>query len=459
MNKLLASLLAVAAVFAAPVHAQQLQPIDRIAAAVNEDVILQSELDRAERNILAQYASRPEQLPPRDVLQRQLLERLILVRLQVARAAETGIRVSDEQIDAAIANIARQNNISVDQMRAQLAGQGQPFNDFRNSIRDELTVQALRQRFAQTRISISEAEVDATLAAQANGGTQYRLAHILVAMPEAATPEQIATAQQKIDGIKALLDKGEMEFSAAAVRYSDSPNALEGGDLGWRSLDEVPAAFAQAIHTMQPGQLIGPSRGPSGFQLLKLVQTRDASQAAPQLVTQFQARHIMVRTGGNLDDIAAKAKIDTLAARLAGGADFATVARENSDDANTAPNGGELGWFAQDAYGPEFGAQVAALQDGQVSAPVRSQGGWHIVLREGTRQANVTDQTRRASVRESIGQRKLEDEWNRYLRELRGEAYVDIRTGAGANPPVDSTAAPTTTAPTAAAPIAPADGG
>lgn len=457
MNKLLASLLAVAAVLAAsapvqPLHAQQLpaqqlQSVDRIAAVVDEDVILQSELDRAERNILGQYADRPDQLPPRDVLQRQLLERLIMVRLQVARAAQTGIRVSDEQVDAAIASIASQNKVSVEQMRAQLAGEGQAFNDFRNSVRDELTGQALRQRFAQTRINITEGEVDAALAAQARGGTQYRLAHILVGMPEAATPEQIATAQKKIDGIKALIDKGEMEFAAAAVRYSDSQNALEGGDLGWRSLDEVPAAFAQTIRTLQPGQVIGPIRGPSGFQLLKLVETRDASQAAPQLVTQFQARHILVR---DANDAAAKAKIDTLAARLAGGADFATLAKENSDDAGSAPKGGELGWFAQDAYGSEFGAQLAALQDAQVSAPFKTQAGWHIVQREGTRQANVTDQTRRASIRQNIGQRKLEEEWNRYLRQLRGEAYVDIRVGAAAAPATPAPVAP---------PPAPATGG
>jgi peptidyl-prolyl cis-trans isomerase SurA len=448
MNKLLASLLAIAGVSAAsgliqPLHAQQAQPIDRIAAVVDEDVILQSELDRAERNILSQYASRPEQLPPRDVLQRQLLERMVLVRLQVARAAQTGIRVSDEQVDAAIANISRQNNITIDQMRAQLAGQGQSFTDFRNSIRDELTAQTLRQRFAQTRINISEAEVDAALAAQASGGIQYHLAHILIAMPEAATPEQIATAQQKIDGIKALIDKGEMDFAAAAVRYSDSQNALEGGDLGWRSLDEVPAAFGQTISSMQVGQVIGPTRGPSGFQLLKLVETRDASQAAPQMATQYRARHIMVRTSDTVDDATAKAKIDTLAARLAGGADFATIATENSEDASSATTGGELGWFAQDAYGPEFGAQVAALQDNQVSAPFKTQAGWHIIQREGSRQANVTDETRRASVRESIGQRKLEEEWNRYLREMRGEAYVDIRVGAGAAKPAEPTAAPT----------------
>lgn len=437
MKTIIAPFLAVALLFGTAAHAQQTQPLDRIAAVVDEDVILQSELDRALNNVLAQYASRQDQLPPRDILQRQVLERLILVRLQTARAAETGVRVSDEEIDNAISNIATQNKLTPDQLRQQLARDGMSYDDFRGSLRDELLTQRLRQRFAQSRISVSEAEVDAALATQSN--EQYHLAHILVALPDGATPEQIATGQQKVDGVKALLDKGEMAFAAAAVRYSDSPNALEGGDLGWRSLDEIPAAFANTIRTLQKGQVIGPIRGPSGFQLLQLVDTRSADQSAAQSVTQYQARHILVRSAGD-DDAKAKAKIDTLRARIAGGADFAEVAKESSEDAFSKDKGGDLGWFTQDQFGPEFGAQISSLQDGQVSAPFKTQAGWHIVQREATRQANVTDDNRRAQMRESIGQRKLEDEWNRYLREMRGEAYVDIRTGAPAA--TDETSAP-----------------
>jgi peptidyl-prolyl cis-trans isomerase SurA len=364
-------------------------------------------------------------------------------------ASEQGVRVSDQEVDAAVANIAQQNKLTPEQMRAQLLQQGQTFAQFRNSLRDELTVQRLRQHFAQTRISVSDAEVDAALATQANGGPQYHLAHILVGLPENATPDQIATAQKKIDGIKELLDKGEMEFSAAAVRYSDSNNALEGGDLGWRSLDEIPSAFANTIRGMQVGQVIGPTRGPSGFQLLKLVETRDASQAPPQMVTQYHARHILVRTSGSVSDAQAKAKIDTIRARIAGGADFQAEAKANSDDPNSAGKGGDLGWFAQDAYGPEFGAQVAGLQDNQVSAPFKSAAGWHIVQRLATRQADVSDENRRAQVRETIGQRKLEEEWNRYERDMRNEAYVDIRTdnAAATAPAPPASPAPTTPAP------------
>ena len=441
MKKLLTHALLAAALACGAVHAQQ--PIDRIAAVVNEDVILQSELDRATRNILAQYANRQDQLPPRDILEKQVLERLVMVRLQVARAAESGIKVSDEEVDAAIGNVAQQNNMTPDQLRQQLARDGVAFDDFRNSLRDELVIQRLRQSFAQSRISVSDAEVDAALASQAQGaGTQYHLAHILVGLPENATPEQIATGQQKIDGIKALIDKGEMEFAAAAVRYSDSQNALEGGDLGWRSLNEIPTAFASTISSMQPGQMIGPIRGPSGFQLLRLVETRDASQAAAAgTVTQYQARHILVRTGEGVDEAAAKAKIDTLRARINGGADFVEVAKENSEDTATAPLGGELGWFTQDQFGAEFGAQVAGLQDGQVSAPFKTQAGWHIVQRQAQRQTAAVDENRRAQIRETIGQRKLEEEWGRFLREMRGEAYVDVRVGAAAQPDAQAPAA------------------
>ncbi|MEJ7746678.1 MAG: peptidylprolyl isomerase, partial [Luteimonas sp.] len=417
MKKMLSSLLIAFALIGATASSQTLQPVDRIAAVVDEDVILQSELDRAMRNVLAQYADRQDQLPPREVLEKQVLERIVLVRLQVARAESSGIKVSDTDLDNAVNGVASQNGLTVDQLRAQLTRDGVSYADFRSTLRDELLTQRLKQSFAQSRINVSEAEVNAALVTQANVGNQYRLAHILVALPEGATPEQIATGQQKIDGIKALIDKGKMDFAAAAVRYSDSPNALEGGDLGWRSQDEIPPAFADQIRTLQAGQVIGPMRGPSGIQLLKLVEVRDASQAAPATVTQYQARHILAVVDDTHTEAQAKAKIDTLRARITGGATLTDAAKE-SDDANTRDRGGDLGWFAQDAFGPEFGAQVAALSDGQVSAPFKSAAGWHIVERVGSRQANVGDDNRKAQIRETIGRRKLEDEYNRFLREM-----------------------------------------
>ena len=417
-----------AVMLSAPVAAQTLQPLDRIAAVVNEDVILQSELDRAVSNVTAQYANQPGQLPPRDVLERQVLERLVLVKLQVARAAEQGIRVSDDELNNAVAAVAQQNGVSVDALRQRLASEGLSFAEFRSSIRDEITIQRMRQGFAQSRIQVSEGEVDAAIAAQANN-TQYHLAHILVGLPEGANAEQIATGEKKIQGVKGLVERNELDFSAAAVRYSDSPNALEGGDLGWRSPDEIPAAFAQMLKTMSPGQVVGPIRGPSGFQLLKLVEVRDGSQAAAQTVTEYNARHILVRVTPVQDAAAAKAKIDTLRARIVGGADFVEVAKESSEDANSKSEGGDLGWFEGNAFGPAFGKEVTGLSDGGVSAPFRTEAGWHIVQRVGQRQTDVTNANQRAQVRETIGRRKLEDEYNRYLQELRGEAYVNVRNG------------------------------
>ncbi|MFT3896862.1 MAG: peptidylprolyl isomerase [Thermomonas sp.] len=437
MKTLLASLLA-ACLLAGNAFAQPAQPIDRIAAVVNDDVVLQSELDRAIQNIQNQYAKQPNaQLPPPDVLRKQVLERLVLVRLQVMQASQQGIRVTDQDVDAAIAGVANQNRLTVDQLRANLANEGLDYASFRDSIRDEVAIQRLRQRYAQTSISVSDAEVDAAMATQANSA-QYHLAHLLVALPENPTPEQIDVAQKKIEGVKGLIDRGEMDFATAAARYSDSQNALEGGDLGWRSADEIPTAFASMISNMKAGQVIGPIRGASGFQLVQLVETRSAADApagAAQMATQYQARHILVRVNDSTDDAAAKARIDTLRARIAGGADFATVARENSDDLNTRPGGGDLGWFNADAFGADFGAQVAALQDGEVSQPFKTQAGWHIVQRMGTRQVNATDENRRSQIREAIGQRKLEESWSRYLQQLRGEAYVDIRPADGTTTP------------------------
>lgn len=420
------ALLLAAALAFTPVALQaQTQPVDRIAAVVNEDVILQSELDRAIANITAQYASNPGQLPPREVLAKQVLERLVLTRLQVARAQESGIRVSDQEVDQAVGNIAQQNNMTPDQLRAQVAKDGLSMAEFRNTLRDEITIQRMKQSFAQSRIQVSEAEVNAAVAQQsaAGGGNQYHLAHLLVALPEGATAEQIATAQKKIDGIKGLIDRGEMDFAAAAVRYSDSPNALEGGDLGWRPESEIPPAFAQTVRTMQAGQVIGPIRGSSGFQLIRLIETRSGA-AAPAQVTEYHVRHILVQG----DDAAAEAKLNTLRARALGGADFAQLAKEESTDAQSKDKGGDIGWRTTDAFGPELGPQIAALKDGDITPPIKSQAGWHLIQVVGRRQGAAGSDQQRAAARETIGRRKLEDEYTRFLQEMRGDAFVDIRS-------------------------------
>ena len=447
MAVLLAGLLPAAPVSMAQV-APGVAPVDRIAAVVNEDVILRSELDRALANIHSQYAGKEDQLPPPEVLERQVLERLILMRLQLSRAKDAGITATDEDVERAVEGVSQQNGMTVDQLRERLSQEGMSFNEFRGNLRDEIITQKLRQSFAQGRINVSEAEVDAALATAAasstSGSQEFHLAHILVNAPDGATPEQLATAQKKIEGVKALIDKGDMTFSAAAVRYSDSPNALEGGDLGWRGQNEIPQAFVAAIQQMQPGQIIGPIRGPSGFQLLQLVDTRTQAADAGQQVTQFKARQILVKIDDKTDDAAAKAKAETLAARLAGGADFATLAAESSDDALTKRRGGDLGWLSGDTYGNAYAMQVASLDDNGISAPFKTDAGWVILQRTGSRQIAAGGENMRAQVRETIGRRKLEDEWNRFLREMRGEAYVDVRDANGRStaPKLDDAPAP-----------------
>jgi peptidyl-prolyl cis-trans isomerase SurA len=405
-----------------------LAPVDRIVAVVDEDVILRSELDRALANVKKQYAAHPEQLPPESSLEKQVLERLILMRLQLARANDTGVKVSDAELDQAVQRVAMQNNATPEQLQQQLASQGLSYQQFRKELRDELTVQLLQQKLVESRVTVSEAEIDNQLSMERNGGPQVHLAHILVAMPEAATPDQVKLAQTKIDGIKDLIDKGQMEFSTAAIRYSDSPNALEGGDLGWRSLDEVPPAFTEVIKQLKPNEVSKPIRGVSGFQILKVMETRSAAQVASQKVTEYHAQDIMVSTKV-LTVVQAKEKIDQIRARLAAGEDFATVAKKESENSVTRDKGGDMGWFQTNKWGGAVAKQLQSLKDGELSQPFQSEVGWHLIQRLGSRETTASDESQRDSARQTIAQRKSADEYERFLRQLRSDAYVDVRLG------------------------------
>jgi len=269
--------------FTSTVQAQSagVSAVDGIAAVVDEDVILHSDLDRAVSNIVAQNARQSAQLPPRNVLEKQVLERLVLQQVQMARAESMGIRVSDAEIEQAVQSVATQNQMTVDQMRLRLQQEGIAFAEYRGNIRDEILLQRFRQGYLQSRIQISETEVDQLLATREIGGSEYRLANILVGLPEGATPEQAATAQQKIQGISQVIAKGELDFRAAAIRYSDAQNALDGGEIGWRTLDAIPPVFASLVREMKPGQVSAAIRGPSGYQLINLVEVR--SQQAQQI--------------------------------------------------------------------------------------------------------------------------------------------------------------------------------
>lgn len=425
---LLAGLLALGFALApAPASAQATTPIDGIVAVVDEEVILRSELDRAVGNVLAQYASQPEALPPRDILERQVLDRLVMMRLQLVRARENGIRVSDGELNQAIQSVAARNRMTQDQLRQRLAQDGLGYEEFRSSLRDELMLERMRQSYIQSRVQVSEAEVDQLLAVRELGGPEVRLANILVALPDGATPEQVATAQRKITGIREVILRGELDFRAAAIRYSDAANALEGGDIGWRGYDALPQAYVGMIQAMQPGDISEPLRGPSGYQLVQLVETREAGR---QTATEYNAQGILVRPTPTLPPEAARQKIEDIHRRLVAGEDFAALAREFSDDTLSRAEGGDLGWFVVNAWGAAIGNQVQQLADGELSAPFQSESGWHIIRRLGTREQDVTDLNRRNQAREVIGTRKAEEEFERFLRQLRSEAYVETRLAA-----------------------------
>lgn len=419
----------------APVSAQSTTALDGIAAVVDEDVILRSELDRAVQNIMAQYASQPGQLPPRDVLERQVLDRLVLMRLQLARATDTGIRISDAELSQAIDSVASRNRMTQDQLRQRLAADGIGYEEFRNSLREEMLIERLRQRYVQSRVQVSETEVDQLLAQRAIGGPEVRLANIVVALPDGATPEQVATAQRKIEGIRDVINRGELEFSAAAIRYSDAQNALDGGDIGWRGYDAIPPAFVGLIQAMKPGEVSQPIRGPNGYQLIQLVETREAGQ---QTLTEYNARGLMVRVTPTVPVEVARQKIQALRDRIAAGEDFATVARAESEDSISRASGGDMGWFAINAWGTAIGNQIQSLADGELSQPFQSEAGWHVVRRIATRTQDVTETNRRNQAREIIGQRKAEEEFERFLRQLRSEAYVESRLEAAAAPAASS---------------------
>lgn len=428
MIRLPARLIALALLASSPVvFAQALHttPIDGIVAVVEEDVILRSELDQAVRNIRLRLADRTEQLPPSDVLEKQVLERLVMMRLQLQRAEAMGLRVGDVELDQTVARIAQQQGVTPDQMRTQLARDGMNYQDFRQQLRDELVVSRLQQNFVQSRVTVNESEIDNALAARGNQH-QIHLGYLLVSMPEGASPEQIETARGKIDGIRNLIERGEMDFAAAAMRYSDHQTALEGGDMGWRETDEIPPLFTNVLTSMQKGDVSQPLRGPSGFSLIHLIDTREQGV---ETLTEYRARSIMVRVTDLVTREQARDKIDALRARIQAGEEFADVAREASDDQITRSQGGDMGWFPLDAWGAAVANVLTELTDGQISEPFQSDVGWHLIQRLESREQDITQDAQRNRMRETIVRRKADEEFDRFLRQLRDESYVDERLG------------------------------
>jgi peptidyl-prolyl cis-trans isomerase SurA len=397
------------------------EPLDRIVAVAEDEVILQSELDRAVANILAQYRNNPQQLPPRNVLEQQVLQRLIMMRLQVQRAQGTGIRVSDADIDQAMQRVAENNKMDVRQLRGSLEHDGMNYDDFRKSLREQLLVQHLQQRVVQNQANVSDSEVQILLASNSLKSGEVHLQHILIGVPDGADAAQIQAVREKADSVKKQIDDG-MDFTAAAIHFSSGQDALQGGDLGWRRYDEVPEAFANLVDGMKPGQISQVVRGPSGFHIVKLVDTRAAGK---QVITEYHARHILTKITELVSSTEAQKTSADIRHRIVdGGEDFTKLAKQYSEDTPTANAGGDLGWFAIDQYGTRVSEVVSTIKDDEISQPFQTDAGWHILQRLGTRQQDRTVDMQREQAREVLRTRKAEDEYENFLRQLRSEAYA-----------------------------------
>ncbi|HET9031551.1 MAG TPA: peptidylprolyl isomerase [Dokdonella sp.] len=425
MNKLLVSLILVF-ILGAPIAHAQLMPtekLDGIVAVIDNNVILQSELDLQVGMVVAQYANKPEQLPPRNELERQVLERMIMSKLQIARADDTGIKISDAEVDQTLGQIAKQNRMQLDQLRQAIQSQGMSWEQFRDNVRDESLIQKLRQRVIQSQVQVSDTEIDLLLKSGGVKRGQLHLGHIQITLPEGANADQIAAAEAKANEVSAQLRNG-MDFAAAAIRYSDAQNALDGGDLGWRGYDELPSAFAEIADKLQPGEVAPPVRGPNGFHIIKLIERREPTS---DVVTEYHARHIMIRPTEIVSAAQAEKEIKDLRAEIVAGADFAKVAKANSDDTATANLGGDMGWFVLGGYGDKVAEVLGKLKVGEISQPFLSDAGWHILELLDTRIEDKTEEAERNKARQTIGSRKADEEYASFLRQLRAEAYIEIR--------------------------------
>ncbi|MGH8216523.1 MAG: peptidylprolyl isomerase [Rhodanobacteraceae bacterium] len=411
------------------------QPLDRIIAVVNDGVILQSQLNQTMGTVAQQIAASGGRQPPQDVLEKQVLQRLILNELLVQKAGDNGVRVPDAQVDAAVANIAKQNKMTVPQMQAAMQQQGVDYASFRNQLRDQLLVRQVQQQVMQSNAQVSDAEINNLIASPAFKKGEVRLARILIGLPEGADSPQIAAAKAKADKIDGELKAGK-SFASLAVSNSSAPEALEGGELGWRRVDELSPAVQQVIDQMQPGDHTAPLRDASGFTILQVEGRRTPD--TKQIVTEYHARHLMIKPTAVLNEQEAKDKITKLYQQIVNDhAAFAALAKQNSDDPTTANVGGDMGWFMQDDWGSEVGKLLGGMQPGQVTPPFQSRdGSWHIIELLGERQADKTKDLEREQARQAIAARKGQQAYEQFLRDTESTAYISIRLPelAGASP-------------------------
>ncbi len=402
---------------------QSRQQIDSIVALVDDDVILRSELDLAIKGIVDRIRQQGGDLPPKQLLEKQVLERLIIRRLQLQRAFQTGIRISDSDIDDAMLRLAQQNSLSLIQLRQVIEADGESFVEFRQNIGEEMMTERLRQRVVNGMDPITDTEIEILLASNRFNSGEYNISQILIALPEGATPQQISVQESKANNVYQQLKEG-LDFASAAISYSGSQEALEGGLIGWRDLNSVPVVFSEAIKNLRAGQFTVPIRSPAGFHIVRVNDFRDRSQV---MATEFRARHIMVAVNDLVGPREAMLEIRNIHKKLNEGEDFETLARENSDDISSANLGGDIGWFTPLAYGERMEQTLSAMNDGEISEPFQTEDGWHVVERLGKREKDVTDESLRNAARNNLLQQKMDIELERFLQQVRDEAFVEVR--------------------------------
>lgn len=403
--------------------AQGTEKIDSIVALVDDDVILRSELDIAIKGIVDRIRQQGGDLPPQNLLEKQVLERLIIRRLQLLRAFQTGIRISDTDIDQSLLLLAEQNQLTLMQLRQLIEADGEDFNEFRQNIGEEMMTERLRQRVISSMDPITETEIDILLASERFNSGEYNISHILIGLSEGSTPTQISAQESKANNVYQQLQEG-LDFASAAISYSDSQEALEGGMVGWRDLNSVPVAFSDAIKNMRAGQYTTPIRSPAGFHIIKVNDYRERTQV---MATEFHAQHIMVETNDLISPRQAMEQIRKIHQQLIDGGDFAELAREFSNDVTSSNLGGDMGWFMPQAYGERMEQTLTAMKDGEISEPFQSERGWHIIQRLGMREKDVTVESIRNAARNNLQQQKMDIELEQFLQEMRDEAFVEIR--------------------------------
>jgi peptidyl-prolyl cis-trans isomerase SurA len=412
--------------FTSPIHAEE-SKIDRIVAVVDQGVITENELNDRIRIVTTQLEKQGNPLPPQAVLQKQILERLINDRLQLQYAAQTGLRVDDAQLDKTVERIADQNKMSVPDFRQALAAEGIGYRKFREDIRNEIILARLREREVDNKINITEAEIDNYFTTQSSQNNEakdeYEISHILIRTREDSSPEDLQRLRTKAEQALKQLQTGT-PFAQVSASFSDAPNALEGGALGWKNSGQIPALFSDALKQLQPGQLTPILRSPNGFHILKLTNRRGGS--SPTVIQQTHARHILIKLSEVVSESDAKHRMDDIKERLDNGGNFADLARQYSED-GSASNGGDLGWLNPGDTVPEFEKAMNELKDNEISQPIRTPFGWHIIQVLEHRSQDMSKESARLKARQEIRTRKADEAYQDWVRELRDRAFVEIR--------------------------------